>query len=102
MQALTRALRKLGEVGYPDEASRIAARAYSAIRHEDPTNAERINGTMHYLARLPDPINAPQNHTAQIKTAQNHAPQNLTTQTNTPQTNTAQGLNESVNKQKEQ
>ncbi len=62
LDALVRSLRKLGEAGNPDEASRIAAKAYSALRHDDPASAERINGTMHYLARLPDSVNAPQNH----------------------------------------
>ncbi|MBX3088527.1 MAG: hypothetical protein KF742_08540 [Cryobacterium sp.] len=62
LQALVRSLRKLGEAGHPDEASRIAAKVYSALRHDDPASAERINGTMHYLARLPDSVNAPQNH----------------------------------------
>ncbi len=47
-----KALRRLGQVGYPDDANRIAARAWSLLRHDDPVGAERINGTMHYLARL--------------------------------------------------
>ncbi len=62
MRALTKALRKLGEAGEVDVASRLAAQAWSDIRHTDPDAAERLNGTMHYLARLPDPVAAPQNH----------------------------------------
>lgn len=50
--ALISALRGLGEAGHPAEASRIAARAYAALRHEEPRIAERINGVMHHLARL--------------------------------------------------
>jgi len=53
MEVLTRALRRLGQAGYPDDANRLAARAWSAIRHHRPSDAERLNGTMHYLARLP-------------------------------------------------
>lgn len=53
LQVLTRALRRLGEVGEPEDANRLAARAWSAIRHQHPAEAERLNGTMHYLSRLP-------------------------------------------------
>lgn len=62
LRALTRALRALGEAGEVDAASRIAARAWSEIRHTDPHAAERLNGTLHYLARLPDPVDAPRHH----------------------------------------
>ncbi|HET8928066.1 MAG TPA: hypothetical protein VFN24_09620 [Microbacterium sp.] len=55
LTALTRALRTLGEAGETDAASRIAARAWSEIRRTDPAGAERLNGTLHYLARLPGP-----------------------------------------------
>jgi len=48
-----RALRALGEAGRPDQASRIAARSWSQLRHSDPRTAERLNGTLHYLAELP-------------------------------------------------
>lgn len=53
LKTTIRALRALGEAGRPDEASRIAAQGWSALRHSDPQTAERLNGTMHYLARLP-------------------------------------------------
>lgn len=59
MQVLTRALRRLGEAGQPEDANRLAARAWSAIRHQHPAEAERINGTMHYLSRLPGKTPAP-------------------------------------------
>lgn len=62
LRALTRALRALGSAGEPDAASRIAALAWSGIRRSRPEVAERLNGTMHYLARLPDPVNAPHQH----------------------------------------
>lgn len=50
---LTKALRALGHSGNPDAANRIAAQAWLALRDEHPRQAERLNGAMHYLARLP-------------------------------------------------
>lgn len=50
--ALVIALRRLGEAGEPVAASRVAADAWSAVRHEEPRIAERLNGVMHHLARL--------------------------------------------------
>lgn len=48
----TKALRALGEAGRPEEASRLAGQAWWALKDADPRAAERVNGTMHYLARL--------------------------------------------------
>lgn len=48
----TKALRKLGEAGQPEEASMLGAQAWWALKDSDPRGAERVNGTMHYLARL--------------------------------------------------
>jgi len=53
VDVLLRALRALGEAGQPDAASRLAARAWLALRDEHPRQAQRVNGTMHHLARLP-------------------------------------------------
>ena len=50
---LAKSLRALGKAGQPDEASRLGATGWSLLRHEHPREAEKINGTMHYLARLP-------------------------------------------------
>ncbi|HET7027805.1 MAG TPA: hypothetical protein VFI28_08945 [Candidatus Limnocylindrales bacterium] len=50
--ALIRALRCLGAAGEAVEASRIAADAWSAVRHDQPRAADRLNGVMHHLARL--------------------------------------------------
>ncbi len=50
--ALVTALRRLGESGEPVAASRIAAKGYAALRHDEPRIAERLNGVMHHLARL--------------------------------------------------
>lgn len=48
----TKALRRLGEAGEPQDASRLAAQAWWGLKDSDPRAAERINGTLHYLARL--------------------------------------------------
>ena len=50
---LVRALRALGEHHDPVLASRLAAEAYAAVRREHPRAAARLNGVLHYLARLP-------------------------------------------------
>lgn len=52
---LVKTLRALGQHGHPEAANRLAAKAYWALRPTSPDEAERINGTMHYLARLEDP-----------------------------------------------
>ena len=62
LRSLTRARSRLGEIGAADEASRIAAKTWSELRHGDAIMAEKINGTMHYLARLPDEVQAAKNH----------------------------------------
>ena len=54
-----RGLRALGEAGQPDKASRLAAAGWSALRHDHPAEAERMNGLLHYLARLPAEIDNP-------------------------------------------
>jgi len=56
LKVLVRALRRLGETGHAEDANRLAARGWSAIRHRHPVAAERLNGTMHYLSRLPEPV----------------------------------------------
>ena len=50
---LAKSLRALGKAGQPDEASRLGATGWPLLRHDHPREAEKINGTMHYLARLP-------------------------------------------------
>ena len=50
---LAKSLRALGKADQPDEASRLGATGWSLLRHDHPREAEKINGTMHYLARLP-------------------------------------------------
>jgi hypothetical protein len=50
----SKALRQLGEAGHPVAASRLAAKAWWVLHESDPRGAERVNGVMHYLARLPE------------------------------------------------
>jgi len=56
---LIRSLRALGRAGHPDAASRLAARAWATLRDVRPREAERLNGTLHYLAGLPPEADAP-------------------------------------------
>ncbi|WP_308492381.1 hypothetical protein [Microbacterium terrisoli] len=48
----TKALRALGKAGRPDEAMTLAGQAWWGLKDSDPRAAERVNGTMHYLARV--------------------------------------------------
>ena len=50
---LADALRGLASRGRPVDANRLAARAYAALRREHPEQAQRINGLMHALVRIP-------------------------------------------------
>jgi uncharacterized protein (DUF2249 family) len=52
---LIRALRMLREAGDGEPACRIAAEAWSAIRHILPEEAERLNQALHYLTRHANP-----------------------------------------------
>lgn len=44
-----KSLRALKDAGQADEACRIAAEGWSAIRHVNSPEAERITAAMHYL-----------------------------------------------------
>ena len=63
---LIRALREAGKTGQPDTASRLAAQAWLALKKDWPREAERVHGVMHFLARLPEPIEIP-DHVSQLK-----------------------------------
>jgi uncharacterized protein (DUF2249 family) len=52
-RVLTRAVLALGKAGRPEQASRLAAAGYVAVRREHPDAARRLNGVMHSLARMP-------------------------------------------------
>lgn len=50
----SKALRQLGDAGYPVAANRLAAKAWWSLKDDDPKGAQRISGVMHYLAKLPE------------------------------------------------
>ncbi len=59
-----KSLRLLGQCGRSSAANRLAAQAWWALKDDDPAGAQRINGVMHYLAKLPDePTAAARSHT---------------------------------------
>jgi uncharacterized protein (DUF2249 family) len=51
---LGRAVRELGQAGYPAEASRLAAGGWSLLHVDRPALAQRLTGVLHYLAQLDD------------------------------------------------
>ena len=51
-RALERACRALAQAGNPKRAGELAAEAWAAVRTVDPALAARLDGTMHYTARL--------------------------------------------------
>ncbi|MEO9046086.1 MAG: hypothetical protein ABI331_01510 [Gemmatimonadaceae bacterium] len=51
-RVLARACRELGNAGHPSDAARLAAEGWSVLRHRFPDDAERLNGTLHYLSRV--------------------------------------------------
>ena len=55
---LARACRQLGNAGQPSDAARLAAEAWSLLRHRYPDDAERLNGTLHYLSRVEQKLEA--------------------------------------------
>jgi uncharacterized protein (DUF2249 family) len=61
---LGKAVRALGEAGFPAEASRLAADGWSLLHADRPALGERLTGVLHYLARLDetDPRHEPLSH----------------------------------------
>lgn len=53
------ALRALGAAGQADAACELAAKGWSLLRHRFPREAERLNGTLHYLTRAPKAARSP-------------------------------------------
>jgi hypothetical protein len=49
----TKSLRRLGQAGEVEEANRLGGQAFVLLMRRAPDAAERVNGAMHYLARLP-------------------------------------------------
>lgn len=56
---LVKAVRALGAAGDPETASRLAGKAWWVLK-DWPRQAERVNGTMHYLAKLELGAKAPE------------------------------------------
>ncbi len=52
VRTLTRACRALAEAGHSPDAGRLAADGWAMLRHARPDLADRLDGTMHYVARL--------------------------------------------------
>ncbi len=50
---LDRALRRLGDRGGADEACRMAAEGWALLDAGRKREAQRLNGTLHYLTRAP-------------------------------------------------
>lgn len=69
---LLRALLALGETGMAqrDQACRIAAAAWSELRHAHPREAERLNGVLHALTQSTHPSTTVQGDTHVTGTAQ--------------------------------
>lgn len=58
-RVLARACRRLGEAGHPNEAGRLAADGWLVLRVPHPGLAQRLDGTMHHLARLEQQLGEP-------------------------------------------
>jgi hypothetical protein len=51
-RVLARACRKLGEAGRAQEAGRLAAAGWAAVRVDHARQARHLDGVMHHIARL--------------------------------------------------
>jgi hypothetical protein len=51
-RVLAKACRRLGDAGHPEDAAALAAQGWALVRQVHPAQADRLDGTMHYLARL--------------------------------------------------
>jgi hypothetical protein len=51
-RVLAKACRRLGDAGHPKDAAALAAQGWVLVRKVHPVQADRLDGTMHYLARL--------------------------------------------------
>lgn len=52
-------LRAFAKTGHSEDANRLAGRAYATLWRQYPRQAQRINGVMHAIARIPDTTGAP-------------------------------------------
>lgn len=70
---LRQALIALGRAGQPEDANRLAARAWWCLRDRSPDQAERVNRTMHILARLEaSPDQSSPNQASSNQASSNH------------------------------
>lgn len=79
VRLLAKALRLLGEAGYPARASHLAAEAWAQLRETHPSTDPRFVGLLHYLAQLPsaedDDVPAP------LRNGSEHPPERSSTGT---------------------
>jgi uncharacterized protein (DUF2249 family) len=62
-RVLARACRKLAHAGEREEAGQLAADAWALLRHTNPVQAQRLDGTLHHVAVLePRPETTPLPH----------------------------------------
>ena len=59
-RVLSRACRRLAEAGEPQHAGRLVADAWVLLRHTHPVQAQRLDGTMHHVARIEQQLAASQ------------------------------------------
>lgn len=84
-QALARACRQLADAGRPEEAGRLAAVGWVALREDHPKQAGHLDGVMHYVARLDGVATPDQSQTSQRKErAVPHGDRLLDVRTETP------------------
>jgi uncharacterized protein (DUF2249 family) len=57
-RVLSRAGRQLAEAGQPQRASRLAADGWVLLRRSHPVQAQRLDGTLHHVARLEQKLEA--------------------------------------------
>jgi hypothetical protein len=51
-RVLAKTCRQLADAGHPREAGKLAADGWVLLRETHPKQADRLDGTMHYTARL--------------------------------------------------
>lgn len=61
VRVLARACRRLAEAGKPHDAGRLAADGWVLLRRTHPDQAQRLDGAMHYVARIEQQLEAATN-----------------------------------------
>lgn len=57
-RVLARTCRRLAEAGLPQDAGRLAADGWALLRRTHADQAQRLDGTMHYIARVEHELEA--------------------------------------------